>query len=184
MVQTLPSPLIRWLPNAISILRILLVPFGLWLAEMGYISLLALTLVGLGVSDLIDGWIARRFSVTSPVGATLDAVADKLAQVAFVSYFTFRDVPALNELPLWYFIIVLARDAALAIGYLTLRARHGSVDTEHRAHGKISSVVLFFVILSIVLQLPLLVTLVACAISAILIVVSTALYLEEGTLNL
>jgi phosphatidylglycerophosphate synthase len=193
VVQTLHFA-IRWVPNAISVVRILLIPIGLWVAESirsarlegehAPSTLLALLLILLGVSDLVDGWIARRYGLITRVGATLDAVADKLAQVAFVSYFTFRDIPSLTALPLWFFTVVLLRDVLLAIGYFTLRAKRGSVDTEHRAHGKISSLLLFFVILSIALDLPPAVTIAGCWTSAAAIAISTAAYLREGTINL
>ena len=191
MVQTQH---IRWVPNAISIVRVLLVPVGLWLAEsirsqriageLAPSAVLAVLLMVLGISDLVDGWIARRYGITTRVGATLDAVADKLAQVAFVSYFTFRAVPSLTPLPLWYFATVLGRDVLLAIGYVTLKRKNGSVDTEHRVHGKISSMLLFFVILSIPLELPEAATIAGCWISAFAILLSTASYLKEGTINL
>jgi phosphatidylglycerophosphate synthase len=169
---------------------VLLIPVGLWLAEElrsarlagehAPSTSLALLFVALGVSDLIDGWIARRFGVTTRVGATLDAVADKMAQFAFVTYFAFREIPSLTALPLWYFAVVFLRDLLLLIGYLTLR-KGGRVDTEHRAHGKISSLLMFGVILSIVFDVPQQATIAGCWISAAAIAVSTALYLNDGT---
>jgi phosphatidylglycerophosphate synthase len=193
VVQTLHPPLIRWLPNAISIARALLIPIGLWLAEeirsarlggeLAPSLPLATLILALGVSDLVDGWIARRFGVTTRAGATLDAVADKMAQFSFVAYFTFREIPSLTQLPLWYFGIVFLRDLLLAIGYLTL-LRYGRVDTEHRSHGKISSLLLFLVILSVASDLPAVATIAACWVSAAVIAVSTALYLHDGTIIL
>ncbi len=179
------------MPNAISIVRLLLVPLGLWMTEeirgarlagetapaVGLVVLLGI----LGISDLVDGWVARRYHATTHVGAILDAVADKVAQVAFVSYFTFRDVPGLTRLPLWFFAVVLLHDLLLATGYLVVRARRGFVVTEHRAHGKVSSLVLFFVILSIVLEAPYQLTIGGCMLSASLIVISTVGYLGEGS---
>jgi cardiolipin synthase (CMP-forming) len=184
----------RWfrsLPNAISVLRLLLVPVGVWLAEDLRASRLAgdahsavplaLLLLGLGLSDLVDGWLARRYELTTETGATLDAVADKLAQFVFVSYFTFRPIPEMTALPIWFFALVFARDLALAIGLLTVRIREQHVSTQHQLHGKISSLMLSCVILSIVLELPEAVTAVGCGISAMMILASTAAYLTLRT---
>jgi cardiolipin synthase len=149
----------RWLPNAISVLRVLLVPVWLYVAELmvhgavvegsapARIALGAI-LVGLGFSDVLDGYIARRFELTSRFGATLDAVADKLAQIAFVTYLVFRPSPAFEPLPLWFWATLVLRDGTLLVGFLLIRARHGTVDTEHEVHGKVASVLLFLVVLA------------------------------------
>jgi cardiolipin synthase (CMP-forming) len=190
MVQTIDTRMFRSLPNAISILRVLLVPLGVWLAEdlrstrlageAAPSTALALLLLGLGLSDLLDGWLARRYGLATNVGATLDAVADKLAQFVFVSYFTFREIPSLTALPIWFFAVVFARDLVLAIGLAVARLRGDRVSTEHRVHGKISSLLLSFVILSLVFDVPEAVTIIGCWISAASIAISTAAYVAQG----
>ena len=159
MSRRASPPIPRWLPNAISAFRIVLVP--IWLVVAGRIRDAALAgqprpgvwlvviLVTLGFSDVLDGWLARRFGLTSRFGATLDAVADKLAQVAFVTYFAWRGTPAFVPVPVWFWSVILGRDVVLAVGYVVLRSRHGTVDTEHAVHGKIASVLLFFVVLGV-----------------------------------
>ena len=102
----------RWLPNAVSLLRVLLVPVWLWLAERCQDAFArgdgdaadtarlwaAVTLVAIGLSDVVDGYLARRFHLASSFGAMIDAVADKLCQVVLVTWFTVRmqlvDAPA------------------------------------------------------------------------------------------
>ena len=69
---------LRYLPNAISIVRMLMAPILVWLAKIGSQQEFAYILLAAGVSDILDGWIARRFGWTSALGALLDSAADVL----------------------------------------------------------------------------------------------------------
>ena len=187
--QTSP-PIPRWLPNAISAFRIVLVPVWLTVAEQVRAAAiagtpkpgpwLAIIVAVLGLSDVLDGWLARRFDLTSRFGATLDAVADKLAQVAFVTYFAWRGEPAFLPLPLWFWALIIGRDVVLSIGYLVLHRLHGTVDTEHEVHGKIASVLLFFVVLMVSAGAPALAVNVAMGLTTLVVVFSTVGYVRVG----
>jgi cardiolipin synthase (CMP-forming) len=180
----------RWLPNAISIGRVLLVPVWLALAELtaerpGLLPVLAGVLLALGLSDLVDGYLARRYSLVTRLGATLDAIADKLAQLSFVTYLAWWAIPPLDRLPIWFWAIVVARDLALLIGYAVLKRRRGTVDTEHLGHGKLASVLLFVIVLGAITPLvePNM-TLGACWLTAPVIALSTLDYLRRGLMQL
>lgn len=70
-----------WLPNAITIGRILLIPVICWMLATGNIQLRAVALVlyiAAAASDWFDGYLARRFDLGSPLGRMLDPIADKL----------------------------------------------------------------------------------------------------------
>ncbi len=69
---------LRHLPNAISIARMLMAPILVWLAKSGAQQEFAFLLLAVGVSDVLDGWIARKFGWTSALGALLDSAADVL----------------------------------------------------------------------------------------------------------
>lgn len=155
----------RWLPNAISVLRLCLVPAWLWAAEAARAAAASgldpggprrtatLVLLGIGLSDVLDGWLARRFGLATRTGATLDAVADKLCQVALVTWLTVRapqDGPgAFTPLPLWFMLLLIARDGTLLVAFLVLRRRVGTVQVVHRYHGKLASVLLFVLLLGV-----------------------------------
>jgi cardiolipin synthase len=183
-----------WLPNAISAFRIALIPLWLVVAERstgvaaseGAAAQHTLTgiLVVLGLSDVVDGLVARRFGLASSVGATLDAIADKLAQVAFVTYLVFRAHPLLTPVPIWFWAILVARDGLLAAGYLVVKRRRGRVDTEHAAHGKASSVLLFALVVTATAGVSPTAPLVLTWVSAPLLVASTLLYVRDGTRQL
>ncbi|MCV0397764.1 MAG: CDP-alcohol phosphatidyltransferase family protein [Rhizobiaceae bacterium] len=101
------------IPNIITILRFLLVPvvvFALLTGEMGWA--LAGFLVA-GVSDGVDGFIARTFDQKTELGAYLDPVADKLLLVS-----VFVVLGYMQELPLWLVIAAVSRDALIVGGVM------------------------------------------------------------------
>ena len=155
-----------WLPNAISFGRIALIPAFVGFAEAcetaaaaGFRverlrALAAGTLLAIGVSDVLDGYLARRHGLGTPLGALLDALADKLAQVSVVAFFTFRAGLAFAPLPGWFLALLVLRDAVLAAGSLLIRRRRGRVEVRHKGHGKLVSLLLFALLLALTLGLP------------------------------
>ena len=82
-------------------------------------------IVLMGVTDLLDGWVARRFGLVSQLGAVVDAVSDKLVQIVLVCFFSLIIGPAFTTLPLWFLIVVFGRDLVLLVGVTMLRVRYG-----------------------------------------------------------
>jgi cardiolipin synthase (CMP-forming) len=108
---------------------------------------LVLTLAAIAGSDVLDGWIARRFGLATQAGAVVDAFADKLAQVALVAFFTFSGGTAFASLPLWFFVLIVGRDVVLGGGWLALRARALPFQVVHRLHGRAATVGVFAMLL-------------------------------------
>ena len=101
------------IPNLITILRFLLVPgvvFALLTDKMGWA--LAGFLVA-GISDGIDGFIARQFNQRTELGAYMDPMADKLLLVS-----VFVVLGYMGELPLWLVIAAVSRDALIICAVL------------------------------------------------------------------
>jgi cardiolipin synthase len=97
------------LPNLISALRLAGVPLFLWLVLGPRYDGLALVVLMLsGVTDYLDGWLARKLNQTSKLGAILDPVADRLYILAVVIGLGYRDI-----IPWWMVLILPARDAFL-----------------------------------------------------------------------
>lgn len=111
----------RDIPNLITGLRILLVAPFLWLLlEERYGAALVLFVVA-GVSDALDGFLAKYYGWTSELGGILDPIADKLLLLGAILALGW-----LNALPGWLVALVLIRDALIvggAIGYHFLIAR-------------------------------------------------------------
>ncbi len=97
------------IPNLLSVVRILLVPLFLWLVLVPEADELALgVLVVSGITDYLDGKLARSFNQMSKVGAILDPVADRLFILAVVIGLALRDI-----IPWWLAIILPLRDVFL-----------------------------------------------------------------------
>ena len=102
---------LRWLPNAISLLRIaLVVPILLLIIDSQYGFALALCLVA-GFSDGVDGYLAKRFDWHTRIGALLDPIADKLLVAG-----TFMVLVYTGHIPLWLGILVIFRDVVIVGG--------------------------------------------------------------------
>ena len=106
----------RHIPNIISLLRILVViPTALALWRDQYQQALILMSIA-GVSDAIDGGLARRFGWQSDLGRALDPIADKLLVATMIVVFTIQ-----GHLPLWAASIVISRDLIILIGAAAYR---------------------------------------------------------------
>ncbi len=93
------------IPNLITIGRLLLVPLIVWLIISGQPVASFTVFVLAGVSDGIDGFLARQFNLRSELGSYLDPLADKALLVSI-----YISLAVLGELPLWVTILVVSRD--------------------------------------------------------------------------
>ena len=129
------------LPNIITALRLLLVPAVVMALARGQFGLATIAFVLAGLSDGLDGWLARRFGWSSPAGAMLDAVADKLMIVA-----TSVGLVMLGVLPLWLTAVVLLRDMLMVLGISLYYRILGGVEIAPLWIGKLHVLVLFAVL--------------------------------------
>lgn len=98
------------LPNLLSFLRLLLIPVFLWLVLGPRHDLIALgVLVVSGITDYLDGWLARRLGQYSRFGSLLDPIADRLYVLAVVIALAIRGV-----VPWWIAVILPLRDVLIA----------------------------------------------------------------------
>ena len=101
------------IPNFITIGRILLVPFVVWAIGSGQM-LIAFVLFGIaGISDGVDGFLAKRFGMTSELGAYLDPLADKVLIVSI-----YVSLGIVDALPRWLVILVVSRDLLIVGGVM------------------------------------------------------------------
>jgi cardiolipin synthase len=107
----MPSSPVTSLPNLITIGRILLIPVICWLLATGNLSLRAVALglyAAAAVSDWLDGYLARRLKLGSPLGRMLDPIADKLLVGALLVVLAWEG--SFSELDLIPAIAVLLRE--------------------------------------------------------------------------
>lgn len=131
-------------PNALSIVRLILLPIFayLFLNDQVYWSFVVLVISG--ITDLLDGIIARRFNQITPLGKLLDPLADKITQVAVVICLAIKYEPII---PLA--IICFVKEAAQGIGGWLL-LRRGERPHGARWYGKVSTFVFYGAMTAIV----------------------------------
>ena len=116
---------LSWIPNAICIVRILLiVPFVAALFGGAYVTALVLIVVA-GLSDGLDGFLARTFDWRTRLGSLLDPAADKLLVVS-----AFLSLTKLGAVPLGLTLIVILRDVVIVSGALLYQRVAGKLEGE------------------------------------------------------
>ena len=104
---------LRWLPNALCALRLLLVAPLVWLLlEERYAAALALVFAA-GISDGLDGFLAKRYGWQTRLGSLLDPAADKLLLVS-----VFLALASIGAVPVPLVVIVVLRDIVIVVGAL------------------------------------------------------------------
>jgi cardiolipin synthase (CMP-forming) len=99
--------------NQLTVLRIMLVPAFVLLVVYGYLGWSLITFLVAGITDALDGLIARRAGQRTSLGAWLDPMADKLLLVTTFVVLTLPSIPLTNHLPLWLTILVISRDVVI-----------------------------------------------------------------------
>ena len=136
--RAVPAPLAQ-LPNALTVARLLLIPVFVVLmlaADDGYSWPAALVFAAAGVTDQVDGWLARRWAVESAFGKIADPLADRLMIDAAVILLWVAE-----RLPWPALVVVLARDVLLVGGYKLVVPR--GYDFSVNTLGKLATWVLY-----------------------------------------
>ena len=140
--------MLRHIPNAITVVRIVLILPTAWLLWIGdYVSALILMAVA-GGSDGLDGALARRFGWTSEFGAYADPLADKLLVGVMFIVFVLQ-----GHLPLWLAVIVIARDLIILLGALAYRLFFEKIDIDPTFISKANTVVQIAMLLLVIVRL-------------------------------
>lgn len=112
------------LPNFLSVLRILLIPFFIYYFERGDIWIANAILVIAVLSDWFDGQTARWTNEVSDMGKILDPFADKICLAAVAVYFM-----VIGELPVWFVVFAVIRDLLIFFGAAYVKHRHQLITT-------------------------------------------------------
>jgi len=138
---------LNW-PNRISLTRIILVvPLVICLLNLneawrGWRYLAIMLFVAMALSDAVDGFLARRRHESTPLGAFLDPVGDKLLITCSVVLLAIdaTSVPAFR-LPSWVPVIAIGKDVLTIIGFLLIYATTGQFFLSPRIWGKVCTVI-------------------------------------------
>ncbi|MDI9818950.1 MULTISPECIES: CDP-alcohol phosphatidyltransferase family protein [unclassified Legionella] len=105
--------MLKSIPNALTLSRlVLIVPFLIFLYQQKYVGAFYLFLIA-GLTDGLDGWLARHFHWQSPLGSFIDPLADKLLVAS-----SFVSLALIGALPWWLVILVFLRDLTISLGVL------------------------------------------------------------------
>jgi cardiolipin synthase (CMP-forming) len=96
------------IPNFITLGRIIAVPVVFWLLMVGQSKTAFFVFVAAGISDAVDGYLAKTYHWQTELGAYLDPIADKLLIVSI-----YVALGARGEIPLWLVVAVVSRDIAI-----------------------------------------------------------------------
>ncbi|MCX8130055.1 MAG: CDP-diacylglycerol--glycerol-3-phosphate 3-phosphatidyltransferase [Clostridia bacterium] len=134
------------IPNAITAVRFVLIPFFGYFLYMGqfdssqYIVAVIIFLIG-GFTDVLDGFIARKFNLITSFGKLADPIADKLMQITALVILTIQD-----KIPVVVLIIVIAKEAFMGTGSILLYRQENLVVSANW-YGKLATVVFHIAII-------------------------------------
>lgn len=130
------------LPNKITILRLILIPFFLFFLKIGQARIAFIIFLVAILSDALDGYLARTRGQKTKLGSILDPTADKLLVLSSFVMLTFF----YHSIPSWLTWVVIGRDIILLVGFGILYLSLGSVEIIPSAWGKMTTLLQFSVV--------------------------------------
>jgi cardiolipin synthase len=123
------------LPNLISLARLLAVPFAVYLILEGEFAAAFWLFVAAGITDAVDGFLAKRFGMTSALGGFLDPLADKALLVS-----VYVSLGHGGYLPTWLVILVVFRDVLIIGGVILIFLVNGGIAAHPLVISKVNTV--------------------------------------------
>ena len=139
--------MIKKIPNILSILRIVLIPFVAWLILFDYFLYALITTLIIAISDFLDGFIARVFNAQSEIGSYLDSIADK----AFIIS-AYMLIGTQNLLPIFVIIIIISRDIIIIGAFCLSFAMNQKLDINPIRISKINTFLQFTLIILVLVN--------------------------------
>jgi cardiolipin synthase len=167
------------IPNLITLARILMVPIVVWAITSGQMLIAFVLFLAAGVSDAVDGFLAKRFNMASELGAYLDPLADK---ALIVSIYVALGIT--GAIPGWLVILVVSRDIMIISAVILSWLMGNPVEVKPHPVSKLNTVaqIVFACVVLASLGFPfnagwLVPVLMGCV--AVLTLLSVGLYLAE-----
>ena len=127
--------------NQLTLFRVLLIPAFVILVVYGYLGW-ALVVFGVaGLTDALDGVIARRWSARTNIGAWLDPMADKLLLVTTFVVLTLPGLHLINRLPIWLTVLIISRDLLIVLTVAIINLAIGRRTFRPSAFGKLATAI-------------------------------------------
>src|SRR6185295_8357871 len=125
--------------NQVTLLRMLLIPAFVILVVYGQLGWALVVFVVAGITDALDGLIARRSGQQSTLGAWLDPTADKLLAVTTFVVLTWPGLGLANRLPVWWTVLIISRDVVIVLAVVIVNLAIGRRTFRPSVFGKIAT---------------------------------------------
>ncbi len=106
------------IPNFLTILRVIAIPFFIVALSYAHNGVALIIFIGCGLTDGLDGFIARTYHLRTEIGAFLDPLADKLLLTS--TFITLSVLETPNKIPFWLIVTVISRDVIIPVGIVAL----------------------------------------------------------------
>jgi cardiolipin synthase len=136
--------------NQLTLLRMLLIPAWVILVLYGHLGWALIVFATAGVTDALDGLIARRTGQKSNLGAWLDPAADKLLLVTTFVVLTLPNIDLVNHVPVWLTILLISREVGIVMTVAIVNLAVGPRTFRPSALGKFATA--FFIVTCVVVM--------------------------------
>ena len=127
--------------NQLTLLRMLLIPALVILVVYGLNGWALVVLIGAGLTDALDGILARWWGQRTTLGALLDPMADKLLLISTFVVLTLPGLDLPNRLPIWLTVLVISRDVIIVVTVAIVNLSIGRRTFQPTLLGKLATVV-------------------------------------------
>jgi cardiolipin synthase (CMP-forming) len=135
------------LPNILTLLRIIIIPF-FTIAILNKLYVLAIVLFSLGaISDVLDGYIARKYDLVSEFGKVADPIADKLMQFAALLSLTIN-----GDIPVLIIVIIGTKELIMGIGTIILFKKKQTFNAANW-YGKITTILIYAAVVLLLFEI-------------------------------
>jgi cardiolipin synthase len=125
--------------NQLTLLRVVLIPAFVILVVYGYLGWALLTFATAGLTDALDGLLARWSGQKTSLGAWLDPMADKLLLVTTFVVLTIPGLGLANRLPVWLTVLIISRDVVIVVTVAIVNLAIGPRTFRPSVYGKIAT---------------------------------------------
>lgn len=132
--------MLKYVPNMLTVIRFFLIPFTVYYLVNDQFILAIVFLCISGLTDVLDGAIARKFNFITNFGKLIDPLADKITQLSLLGTLVLK-----NIIPLWILIIVLLKEATMVAGASFLYGKELVVSSKW--YGKAATVLFYLAII-------------------------------------
>ena len=168
--------MLKYIPNILTVTRFLLIPFILHFLVNDEFILAIVFLTISGLTDILDGTIARKFNFITNFGKLIDPLADKFTQLSILWMLVLK-----NIIPLWILVIVLLKEATMVAGASFLYGKELVVSSKW--YGKAATVLFYLaIVLTMIfrdLQIQSSIDLIIYYIALVMTIFSLVMYFRE-----